>query len=170
MEKVSGIYALKLNDTIFYIGQSNNIYKRYKDHCRLSNNKSNTKRCNWLSSLIKKGEFPELEILEITNNLDSREIFWIKHYLDLGQATCNGNEGGKTLFYANKVKSESVYNGKWTPLQRFMQMIRQNQKIHKRLNNLEYVKRSEDVIDLLLFLEKIVGKDYLNQKLAKKYG
>lgn len=170
MAKTSGIYALVLDNRVFYVGQSKNIEQRYKSHCRISNNKSNNKRCNWLSSLISKKVFPELQILEVTNDLDNREIYWISYYRNLNQAIYNSADGGTSIQYANKVKAQSVYAGKWTPLQRFTQMIRQNQKIHKKIGKEEYVNKCNQMIDLLYFLEKHFGKDYLNQKLAKKYG
>jgi len=96
-----GIYLLyyETDDFQYYVGQSSNIEKRYKDHCRYL--KSNTHCNKTLSELYNVvGVLPTIEILEVlecTNSiLDSREIYWIKEF-DCFYNGINGTIGGNSL-------------------------------------------------------------------------
>src|SRR4051812_29105550 len=81
-----------------YIGQAKNPVKRFKQHCRTSNNLSNTKRCNWLNSLLRKDLKPIITVLESgLKCYDEAEKRWIKFYRDLGHDLTNGNAGGFDL-------------------------------------------------------------------------
>jgi hypothetical protein len=91
----SGIYALLCPKTkqIRYIGQSVNIQRRYQAHCANYAKKADTnnKYYNWIRSINDK---PLLKVIEYTENLDEREIFYIKKY----SKTCdlvNYEIGGK---------------------------------------------------------------------------
>jgi len=102
-QKISGIYALCCPETnqIRYIGQSENINQRYAAHCSASNiSKQKNYYGNWLRSLKEK---PVLRIIEITNNLDEREMHWISFYSKNGMLV-NVGKGGegypKSAFYS----------------------------------------------------------------------
>ena len=87
-----GIYALMFNDyEPFYIGQSINIEKRYKEHLYSFIRKD----CNekMLYAYTHFGD-PECVIVEecAQDNLDSRELYWIKK-LDVVNTGLNMTEG-----------------------------------------------------------------------------
>lgn len=98
--KISGIYALACPDTlrVRYVGQSIDVYRRYKAHC--SNTKRNLPVNRWCKKLKESGKNPELVILEETTNLDEEEIKWInkigiKHLLNI-------HKGGKVCISETK--------------------------------------------------------------------
>lgn len=82
MKEVSGIYLIenKINGKK-YIGQSINIYKRFREHCFLSN-----KNHSYIDNAIHKyGKenfiFKIIEELSKDKNLlNNREKYWIEHY------------------------------------------------------------------------------------------
>jgi group I intron endonuclease len=72
-----GIYELLFVDNSFYIGQSSNIEKRFKNHIYALRNKSHT---NFkLSDTFNRLGLPKLNILEecTIEELDDKELFWI---------------------------------------------------------------------------------------------
>ncbi|QDX94739.1 hypothetical protein EEL30_22110 [Brevibacillus laterosporus] len=81
--KICGIYIIKniLNHHV-YIGQSVNIHQRFREHkSRLRNNKHGNGRLQnaWNKYGEEKFIFKVLETVEI-DNLDYKEIQWIKYY------------------------------------------------------------------------------------------
>lgn len=79
---ISGIYRATHKETgKVYIGQSLNIYERWKSYRRIANNKSSYKRENrYFSNALRKYGFDafEWEILKETYDLDYWEVFFIK--------------------------------------------------------------------------------------------
>ena len=79
---------------IRYIGKSERVNQRFKDHL---NDKSKTHKVNWITSLRRRGFVPDLVILEeILGAVDwqAREIFWIKKAKELGCRLVNSTDGG----------------------------------------------------------------------------
>jgi len=83
MEK---IYALKdpIDLKIKYIGQTSlSLYRRLTRHVSESlTKKETTPKRKWIQDLIKQELCPIIELLEITNNPNNREQFWINKYKD----------------------------------------------------------------------------------------
>ena len=80
-----------------YIGYSCNVAKRYRAHHYISNLKSKTYKNNWIKSLIKIGQKPELIILEIyktPEELPRAEIEMIEYYKFIGCNLTNWHSGG----------------------------------------------------------------------------
>lgn len=91
----SGIYALFCPDTarIRYVGQSSNIMLRFKQH--VSNRKSDKAGGyygNWIRSLKSS---PLLIVLELTDDLDAREQYWISFFRRSGCRLVNTGKGGE---------------------------------------------------------------------------
>jgi hypothetical protein len=79
---------------IRYVGKTINPRERLLNQY---NEKSNTYRCHWIQSLRRKGLCPLqlfLEVLDDNDNWQSREIYWIKHFRDLGYDLVNCTDGG----------------------------------------------------------------------------
>jgi len=94
-----GIYYLKFN-TNMYIGQSDNIERRIKDHIRLllTGKHTNNKICKMYLSY----GLPEYGIVEVCDipSLNDKEIYWIKE-LDTFFNGLNNNEGGDSFKRGN---------------------------------------------------------------------
>lgn len=89
------IYALldPMSHEIRYIGKTNNIIERYRNHIR---EKSNCHRVNWISSLKKKNLIPSFIILQECedNESDVVERQYIKEYREKGYDLTNNTDGG----------------------------------------------------------------------------
>lgn len=94
------IYALKDPNTleIKYIGQSNDIDRRYRDHIRKSLAKTdceyNTYKSRWIRKIINKGYKPLLEIIEECDNLELsniREKYYIEKLTNEGYKLTNSH-------------------------------------------------------------------------------
>lgn len=95
----SGIYALvcPVTGDIRYIGKSKNIRRRYNNHKSASSNKSHPVT-RWTAKLRTKGLSPCLSILYEgqEEELDEREIYFIKKYREAGSNLMNLEDGGST--------------------------------------------------------------------------
>ena len=105
--KTTYIYSLSdENNNIRYIGKSNNPKNRLYSH--LKEDKSNPHKYNWLKSIIKRGFYPILTIIEEVQFEDwqIREKYWISHFrlngFDLLNIT-DGGDGGNG--YKHSIKS-----------------------------------------------------------------
>lgn len=96
-EELTYIYQLEcpIKHTIRYIEKSNEPLKRLDGHY---SEKGNTKKCNWIKSLKKKGLKPIVEIVDQV--LESEWEFWEQHYISLYKSwgfkltnLTNGGEG-----------------------------------------------------------------------------
>lgn len=89
-----GIYKItnKINHK-FYIGQSNNIERRYKEHCAPSRYLKSNIPLDWAIHKYGKENFT-LEVIEEcpTEKLNEREIYWIEkeQAIKLGYNCCPG--------------------------------------------------------------------------------
>lgn len=164
------IYCLVENDVIKYVGQSTDPERRYKEHLRLSNNKNNTPRSNWLRQCIKSGNKPELVILsKDTEDYDEAEKYWINHFRLLGQAKYNTSDGGQDTNYLRRAKANKPWGSSWSPLQKRYISIKSTVR--------EFRKRGWDTGRLeaaLVVMDTIVerlGADEVNERLwAKHHG
>lgn len=115
------IYALldPRNNEIRYIGKSKDPQKRFKQHIYTSS-KENTRKGNWIKSLIKKDLKPILKILKETDEDEFNfwEEFYIKKTIDEGSKLTNydekgiGTSGGMKKRTVDKIKkklSKKVY-------------------------------------------------------------
>lgn len=161
-----GIYALVFDNGIKYIGQSKNIKKRYKQHCLLSNNRSNTRKNNFLRKKIKEGLLPKLEILEETSNLDEREIYWINRL----QPELNTTKGGQYPTEIKETKKNKSWGNRWSPLQVRLNTLRDTLAYFERKGN---KRKSNHISSIIDFYEEAIdyfGRDYLNSKFYERYG
>lgn len=84
------------NGDIRYIGKSNNPKNRLYKHLR---EKSNMHKYNWLKSIVKRGYFPVVEIIDEVplKDWERYEIYWISQFKAWGFNLINltiGGEGG----------------------------------------------------------------------------
>ncbi len=163
----STIYALTEQGVVKYIGQSKNPAKRYRQHCRLSDNKSHTKRCNWLRKCIKTKQLPELVILKITDTPDKDEIELIKEYRDNGFNLVNTADGGKDTKHLARAKQNMPWGKHHSPVQKTLMALQQNIKTQKRYGG--DVEHAEKLLQKTLDLVNSFGLKEMNLKLWEKY-
>lgn len=103
--KEVNIYALinPINDHVFYIGCSEKIYTRYKEH--LYNEEANDKKTEIIKQITAAGKNPKLLLLEKVDLRDAS--FWEEFYIDLFKSygyelTNKINKSTYTASYANK--------------------------------------------------------------------
>lgn len=108
---MAGIYKINFPNGKSYIGLSNNILRRIKEH-------NHDKRQPVLFNAIKKyGRINEFEVLEVISNISDRqklkeqEEYWISIYntnnKDLGYNLTPGGDSYMTLYNPNGLFSES---------------------------------------------------------------
>lgn len=169
--KISGIYALCEKGTIRYIGQAQNIERRFAQHCSLAQNFSrSTPVKKWLCDMLKTGDEPELLILEVTSDLDNTEITWIKKYRDSGSRLLNVADGGQTMTYLRRAKLEKPWGNAMAPLQRRLSAIKQTINTCHRFGFKELEKKSLKTYADVLEAVSLVDRDWLNNTLWERYG
>ena len=92
----SGVYKITFPNQKVYIGRSNNIYRRMLEHNNDFRNKLPIEY-----AIMKYGKITEFDIIELINNTDEmkqREIYWIKYYdstnKEKGYNISLGGDGG----------------------------------------------------------------------------
>lgn len=95
-EEFNYIYSLidPFNNEVRYIGKSCRPKERLTNQC---NERSNTYRCHWIQSVLKKGLRPIQNILEtltLDQDWQARERHWIAYYRTLGSNLTNCTDGG----------------------------------------------------------------------------
>ena len=92
----SGVYKITFPNNKIYIGISNNIYRRMLEHNNDFRNKLPIEY-----AIMKYGKITEFDIIELINNTDEmkqREIYWIKYYdstnKEKGYNISLGGDGG----------------------------------------------------------------------------
>lgn len=166
----SGIYALTISGVVYYIGQAKNINKRYKQHCSLAQNRGYTKRNVWLYEILKSGGLPDLIVIEHTDDLDAREIYWIGHYRKQGLAQMNTSGGGHSYDYAEHCKLNNPWGKGWSPIRRRLNVIHNTIQSHRRRGELHQVQRLETKLRLVNDAIKRVGLKEMNMILWERYG
>lgn len=95
-----GIYIYTLSspedDVVRYIGYTNNINKRLKQHLKPGQLKSMTHKNHWIKNLLEKEVTPKIEILDEVDYLDYKywEIFYINLFKTWNYNLVNGTLGG----------------------------------------------------------------------------
>lgn len=114
IEGYTYIYSLvdPFTNEIRYVGKTVNPRERYKEHLK---EKYNTRKCNWVQSLLLKGVEPEFMVLDIVKTEEWE--FWERHYISLykswGFNLTNHTEGGKDPLIVPKYGSENSFNIPW---------------------------------------------------------
>ena len=92
----SGVYKITFPNQKIYIGRSKNIYRRMLEHNNDFRNKLPIEY-----AIMKYGKITEFDIIELINNTDEmkqREIYWIKYYdstnKEKGYNISLGGDGG----------------------------------------------------------------------------
>jgi len=93
------IFIYTLEDSvgnIRYVGKSKDIKRRFREHIK-NYDKSNTYKNNWIKSLIKKGDYPVISILDEVDYDDSSffEIYWVSQIETWGFSLTNLTIGGE---------------------------------------------------------------------------
>ena len=93
-EKTTYIYTISdENGNVRYIGKSNNPKRRIYQHI---NEKFNKHKYNWLQSIIKRGEFPKIEVIDEVpeSEWQIHEVYWIAQFKAWGFNLINKTTGG----------------------------------------------------------------------------
>lgn len=108
------IYSLSdpFTEKIRYVGKCTNISKRFKEHLK---EKSDTHKSHWIKNLIKLGENPIIEELDIVSEKDWEfwERYWISQIKSWGFSLTNatdGGEGGNIFGKLNKERKKIFLN------------------------------------------------------------
>ena len=103
--KYTNIYALldPRDGHPRYVGKSNNLKERLKNHCNPSHSK-NTHKLNWIALLRTKGMKPLLKVIEIVpiEIWKDREKYWIRYFKKRKYKLVNHTEGGDGLTFGNQ--------------------------------------------------------------------
>ncbi len=94
---ITYIYTLSdMYGNVRYIGKTNNVKKRLNDHILESKKEKRSYKNRWVSSLLKKGFKPFIEILDEvpSNEWEYWEIFYISLFKSWGFSLVNRTIGG----------------------------------------------------------------------------
>ena len=151
-KKIQGIYKIIncINNKI-YIGQSNNIEHRFKQHKSNSKNKCKHPLYNSINKYgIGNFEFIILEKIKNINELDLRELYWINHYKSNNpnygynlRLDCRTNRGYKYSEKLKKQNSEMVKKLWEDPIYRNNMLESRKHSEGKRLKTIENKKLSD---------------------------
>jgi group I intron endonuclease len=77
----SGIYCLKTSTTkLVYVGASTRLHSRRRIHKYNIKMQDRNRTCAKILDAVLNGDTYEFEVLEVTDNLDEREQYWINHF------------------------------------------------------------------------------------------
>lgn len=112
MEKLY-VYTLSdpLTNEVKYIGQTNNLKKRFTSHM---NDRTISYKSNWIKSLKLKNLCPVIEILEecSKDDVDFLEIYWIEQFKNWGFKLTNLSSGGKSGYTLDPVSKNKISNNR----------------------------------------------------------
>ncbi len=111
MKKKYYLYTLSNPHTneIRYVGKTNNIERRYKEHI---NDTLVTYKQRWIQKLLKSGLHPKIEVLEVftcENTCFMFEEYWIEQFKYWNFSLTNSTKGGRGGF-SSKFGGEDNYN------------------------------------------------------------
>jgi hypothetical protein len=91
------IYALRDGHWIRYVGKTKHpLEKRLSGHLVDARNGNKTYKCNWIRSMLLRGQIPRITLLEEVDGDGCKdEIAWIKFFRDGGVDLVNGTDGGE---------------------------------------------------------------------------
>jgi hypothetical protein len=105
MVKTTFIYILidPIDNTIRYVGKTNNPKERFKAHTNIARD-NNTHKRNWINKLRKCGCKPEIEIIDEVQLSEWKywERFWVAYYRFIGCDLVNYTNGGDGLSLGNQ--------------------------------------------------------------------
>ena len=163
------IYTLSDETGVRYVGQTKNPTRRRQQHHSLSNNLSNRKVSVWIRGLLRQNKTPLFTVIEESDNLNEREVHWVRYFRENGVELLNLNEGGKDISHANRAKKQLPW--KWSPLQRRLSLMRQTINTAKKRGRLEWANSMTEKMRILNERLKIPGvRDYINTTLWERYG
>lgn len=118
MSNEVSIYKLidPTTNSIRYIGSTHNsLKKRLTDHLSDARRGQKNYRCNWIRSLLSKGFYPSINIIEKVNyeKRDEKEKYWISYYGK--ENLVNGTDGGGGvcgLFVSDETRKKSSMSHK----------------------------------------------------------
>jgi predicted DNA-binding protein (UPF0251 family) len=93
------IFIYQLNEmgkpeAIRWIGQTNNLKRRLKEHKRTRDNDNNPRKLAWIKSINKNIEIKVVEECDELN-VDEREKWWIDYFKSQGHDLLNFQPGGR---------------------------------------------------------------------------
>lgn len=116
------IYVLRDpdNNEIKYVGQTNDINRRFRDHLRRSliqnDSEYNTYKSRWIRKILSSNKEPFMEIIEECKNFsesNEKEKYWIEYLLKTGHSLTNSHVNDVTEFsIETKEKMSSAKKGK----------------------------------------------------------
>lgn len=168
--KNCGIYSLSDNTGIRYIGQSKNINKRYAQHCSINQNRGKRPVSIWLTDLALKGIKPELSIIEATDSLNIREIYWINYFRSNNYVLLNISDGGQSMTHLKRAKQNKPWHNTHSPVQRRLKGVREAIRIFRRLGRNDLVIKFENKLIQMNDAINKVGINNMNDILWLKHG
>ena len=150
-------------DDIRYIGQtSKSLKNRLSIHISPKSLISKTHKNNWIKSLLDINILPSITLLEEVSieEWNTKEIFWIKFYRDLGYRLTNSTDGGEGMLNPNeetRKKLSIASSGDKNP--NFG--IKRSDKINKKINDIRVIIHTEET-------KKIIGEKSLGRKHTDK--
>lgn len=178
------IYTLSHPETmeIRYVGKTNNLTTRYRDHLITKNKRTHTN--NWIKSLQAQGLKPYIKVIEecTLDGWEEREIYWINYYKNVGYDLTNMTKGGegsyghkqyevtdririiRSTVHKNKTLSEETRQLISTSLTGKKQSV---YTVNKR--SISNSKTREERSTILLHIFQIHGRKYIgSSKTAKQ--
>lgn len=108
--KTKFIYSLSCPETkiVKYIGKTNNINRRLRNHVSNNSLSNSTKKNNWIISLLRRNLIPLIEIIDEVEeyNIDFWEKFYISLFKTWGFELLNGTEGGDGYDWTGRSHNE----------------------------------------------------------------
>lgn len=144
---IYGLYEVGKENEIRYVGKSDNIYKRLKDH---RNDKANNHKTCWIKSILNKNSSINIKVLKIcdSNNWKEVEIKTISEYNNLTNSNIGGDGG--------KIKYNKDYNY-------CVNWIRKNKPDYVHSNkNYKIWSKSESFPDFLPIAPNKVFNEWIN--------
>jgi hypothetical protein len=96
-----------------YVGQTNNLQKRFKEHIYHSELKrSTTHKHNWIRGLVSEGLKPDIEVLDVVS-LDQSgywEGWWMNYMEAIGCNLVNSLKVGQTVVH-NELSRKKIAEG-----------------------------------------------------------